>query len=141
MLYLGSSLFTHLGHHFLESKVASDSAANQNFFRTAVSHGSLCCFHKHRKYRFLQRVAQILLSVVFQIVCTFFNVRQDSRKGHVHSFDNIRQRYEFASLLGQLLNVIPWTGIIGHFEDPSESVQAVSHGNIDRLAKYSVLFL
>ena len=49
--------------------------------------------------------------------------------------------YPQHSLLGTLLDIVPWSRIVRQPNDPRKPIQTVSYGNIQRLPEYPILLL
>jgi len=70
---------------------------------------------------------------------------QDTAETDVHTLDDIRQLDVLTttgkSFFGQLLYMVAWRRIVGQPQQPRESIQAVSHGDVDCLPEDAVLLL
>lgn len=54
------------------------------------------------------------------------------------TFDSVGQLDELRPLLGEHLDVVPGRRVVGQVQQPREAVQAVAHGDVDRLAEDAV---
>ena len=103
-----------------------------------MSHSTFSDLDKHSENGLLKRITKILWGI-FAVGEKFrssgLDETQQSAERDIHALDTIGQLKVLGALLGRLLDVESGRWVVAELEAARESVQTVTHCDVDRLAK------